>query len=90
MENSTEKNVTISLNIPQVRDSNESPRVVSNAKPFGEEEKHKEIPENNGHMMSLPINSTGETQANLAQVIAHYVGTLNKKQLRFLGKHLIL
>ncbi|XP_057423747.1 serine decarboxylase 1-like isoform X1 [Lotus japonicus] len=85
MENTTEKNVTISLNIPQVRDSNESPRVVSNAKPFGEEEKRKEIPENNGHMMSLPINSTGETQANLAQVIAHYVGTLNKKQLRFLA-----
>ncbi|XP_061342029.1 serine decarboxylase-like [Gastrolobium bilobum] len=80
-----EKNVAMSLIIPTVPVTERLPRVVSKTKPSREEEKQREIQENNGHLSLAVTKCTGETPPNLAEIISHYVGTLNQKKLHFLG-----
>ncbi|KAJ1388443.1 Pyridoxal-phosphate binding site [Sesbania bispinosa] len=84
MENPTEKNVAISLNIPQVHG-----RVVSsNGKPSREEEKQREIQENMN--MSLAITTcTGETQDKLGEgpkiTFKKPIGSITISGHKFLG-----
>ena len=85
MQNPVGKNVAMAVT-PATRATELFPRVVSNALVAREEEKQMETQENNGHM-NLPItDDTGETQANLCEVITHYVETLNQYNLRNLGR----
>lgn len=77
------------MNIPQVHDIEQLPRVV-NTEPSRKEDKDREIQEINNGRMSLAITKCiGETQTNLDDVIIHYVGTLNKKMSQVLGMLLI-
>ncbi|RHN81708.1 hypothetical protein MtrunA17_Chr1g0202081 [Medicago truncatula] len=52
----------------------------------GEEDKERDIQENNnGHMCLAITNCNGETHAKLDEIITHYEGTLNQKISHFLG-----
>ncbi|TKY45650.1 histidine decarboxylase [Spatholobus suberectus] len=61
------------------------PTVVSNANVSSKEEKQIDIEENNSHVNLAITHCTGETQANLASVISHYVESVNQYNLRNLA-----
>ena len=87
MENSAGKNMAMDFIIPRTHATELlSSKVVSNAN-FSRKEENLpiDIKEN------LAITKcSGETQANLASVITHYVETLNQYSLRNLGMLLVL
>lgn len=52
----------------------------------GEEDKERDIQENNnGHMCLAITNCNAETHAKLDEIITHYEGTLNQKVSHLLG-----
>ncbi|TKY51393.1 Serine decarboxylase 1 [Spatholobus suberectus] len=84
IENSVEKNVAMSFNFPTVLSTERLPRVVSNVRP-SKEEKQREIQENDKKVSLAITRRTGETRANLAEVITQYARTLNQNKVRCLG-----
>ncbi|KAK7391271.1 hypothetical protein VNO78_19685 [Psophocarpus tetragonolobus] len=85
MENTLEKSA-MSISIPKVHETEQLSKMLgSNAKPSREYEEQREIQENNGQMSLAITECIEKTQVKLAEIITHYVGTLNEKKLHFLG-----
>ena len=74
-----------------IPDTEVLPTVVGNAKLSGEE-RHANIHEDDiNRLTNLAITQCiGETDANLEAVITHYVETINKYNLRNLGRFFML